>query len=98
MQPIQPIDIDIDIVRAAIRDLIADVAGVPANDLEPATNLDAIGIDSLLIVEVVIGIERRFGVGVPPSAFRGDIHTVSEVCDALGAFVCGELHPVSQSV
>jgi acyl carrier protein len=95
MQLIQPIEIDT--VRAAIRDLIADVAGVPANDLEPTTSLDALGIDSLLIVEVVIGIERRFGVGVPPSAFRGDIHTVSEVCDALGAFVCGELHPVSQS-
>jgi len=42
-------------------------------------------------VEVVVGIQRRFGVQVPPSEFRADIRTVGQVCEVLGAFVHGTL-------
>jgi acyl carrier protein len=78
---------DLETVKAVIGDLIAEVAGVPRERVTPDTSLEALGIDSLLIVEVVMGIQRKFGVQVPPSQFRSDIRTVEQVCDILGAYV-----------
>ena len=82
-----PIPHDLDTIRSVIRSLIADVAGLPPGAVTDDVGLDEIGIDSLLIVEVVVGIQRELGVGVPPSEFRVDIRTVGDVCDLLGNYV-----------
>jgi len=82
---------DAETIASAIKGLVADVSGQPANEIDDSTGLDALGIDSLLIVEVVVGIQRKFGVQVPPSEFRGDIRTVGDVSQALGAFVHARL-------
>ena len=79
--------IDVPAIRAAIFGMVADVAGVDPSTLTPETTLDTIGIDSLLIVEVVVAIERAFGVRIPPSAFRADIFTVGSVGDVLADYV-----------
>ena len=78
---------DVAAIRGAIGRMVADVAGVDASTLKPETALDAIGIDSLLIVEVVVAIEKAFGVEIPPSAFRRDIVTVGGVCAVLADYV-----------
>jgi acyl carrier protein len=78
-------------IRRTIKELVADVAGQEPEQIDDATPLDALGIDSLLIVEVVVGIQRRFGVQVPPSEFRGDIRTVGQLCAMLGGFVHARL-------
>ena len=83
---------DLETVKAVIGDLIAEVAGAPRERVAPDTFLEALGIDSLLIVEVVMGIQRKFGVQVPPSQFRSDIRTVAQVCNALGAYVYARMH------
>lgn len=74
-------------VREVIRELVAEVAGCPPAEIGDDARLDDLGIDSLLIVEVVVAIDRRFGVSVPPSEFRGDIRRVGDVCDVLGGYV-----------
>jgi len=78
---------DVDAIRSAIVRMVADVAGVDPATLRPETTLDTVGIDSLLIVEVVVAIEKEFGVKIPPSAFRKDIFTVGKTCEVLGDFV-----------
>ena len=82
---------DVTTIAGEIKALVANVAGQPAESIDDAAGLDTLGIDSLLIVEVVVGIQRRFGVQVPPSEFRADIRTVGQVCEVLGAFVHGTL-------
>ena len=77
----------VDAIRSAILRMVADVAGVDPATLRPETTLDTVGIDSLLIVEVVVAIEKEFGVTIPPSAFRDDIFTVGKTCEVLGDFV-----------
>ena len=77
----------VDAIRSTIVRMIADVAGVEPATLRPETTLDTIGIDSLLIVEVVVAIEKEFGVTIPPSAFRNDIFTVGKTSEVLGDFV-----------
>jgi acyl carrier protein len=83
--------VDLAGIRSAISRMVADVAGVDPEGLTPSTTLDTIGIDSLLIVEVVVAIEKEFGVKIPPSAFRKDIFTVGRTCEVLGDFVAGGL-------
>lgn len=78
-------------IRSAIKALVADVAGQEPQQIDDAAELEALGIDSLLIVEVVVGIQRRFGVQVPPSEFRGGVRTVGQVCEMLGSFVHARL-------
>lgn len=78
-------------IRRAVKELVADVAGQEPEQIDDTTGLEALGIDSLLIVEVVVGVQRRFGVQVPPSEFRGEIRTVGHVCALLGAFVHARL-------
>ena len=78
---------DVEAIRSAIVRMVADVAGVDPATLLPETTLDTIGIDSLLIVEVVVAIEKEFGVKIPPSAFREDIFTVGKTSEVLGDFV-----------
>lgn len=78
---------DIDEIAGAIKALVADVAGQEPETIDEAADLEALGIDSLLIVEVVVGIQRRFGVQVPPSEFRAGIRTVGQVCQALSTYV-----------
>jgi acyl carrier protein len=78
-------------VARTIKALVAEVAGKEPGEIDDAMELEALGIDSLLIVEVVVGIQRRFGVEVPPSEFRGGIRTVGQVCEMLGAYVSGRL-------
>jgi acyl carrier protein len=78
---------DVGAIRSAIVRMVADVAGVDPDTVRPETTLDTIGIDSLLIVEVVVAIEKEFGVAIPPSAFRDDIFTVGKTSEVLGDFV-----------
>jgi len=74
-------------VEEAIFGMVADVAGWPLEELTEETSMDEVGVDSLLIVEVVVAIRRRFGVQVPPSEFRADLRTVGDVCGALAGYV-----------
>ena len=52
---------------------------------DAATPLSQLGVDSLSIVEVLLFVERRFGVSVPESHLtRANLHSV----DALARCVC----------
>jgi acyl carrier protein len=82
---------DVDTIARAVKALVADVAGQAPESIDATTPLEAVGIDSLLIVEVVVGLHKRFGVQVPPSEFRADIRTVGEVCRVLAEYVHARL-------
>lgn len=66
---------------------IAEVTGFDREELQPDTSLVEIELDSLLIVELVIAVRRRFGVELPPTEFRTEIENVSELCTVLGDFI-----------
>jgi acyl carrier protein len=89
--PEQKLVPDVESIAQSIKALVADVAGQEPESIADSTGLDTLGIDSLLIVEVVVGIQRRFGVQVPPAEFRSDIRTAGQLCDVLGAFVHAQL-------
>jgi acyl carrier protein len=51
-----------DQVLADITAILSDVAGVDPADITPQTPLADLGVDSLLMVEVVVAAEDRFGL------------------------------------
>jgi len=68
-----------DIVRR-VKDLIAESLGVSATEVvSDASFIDDLGADSLDIVELVMAIEKEFGIEIPDE----DAEKISTVQDAV---------------
>lgn len=53
-------------VLAGIKEIVEEVAGIPASSIEMDKNFtDDLDVDSLSMVEVVVASEERFGVKIP---------------------------------
>ncbi len=82
-----PIDIEEDIktmalaqadVLAGLKQIVEEVAGIPAASVELDKNFtDDLDVDSLSMVEVVVAAEERFGVKIPDESVE-DLVTVAD--------------------
>jgi len=53
-------------VLAGLKEIVEEVAGIPAASIEMDKNFtDDLDVDSLSMVEVVVASEERFGVKIP---------------------------------
>ena len=53
-------------IRAQLAELVNDVAGVPVEDVElDKSFVDDLDVDSLAMVEIIVGCEEKFGVTIP---------------------------------
>ncbi len=53
-------------ILSTLADLVYDVADVPVEDVALEKSfVDDLDIDSLAMVEIIVGIEEKFGVTVP---------------------------------
>jgi len=72
-----------DSLAARVSEIIAAHAQRPLAELGPDVRLDALGLDSLKMVETVFAIEEAFDVTIPfstgPEEGSGDMTTVGEV-------------------
>jgi acyl carrier protein len=83
----RPIDIEEDIktmalaqadVLAGLKQIVEEVAGIPAASVELDKNFtDDLDVDSLSMVEVVVAAEERFGVKIPDESVE-DLVTVAD--------------------
>lgn len=59
--------------RVIIRDLELNIA---EDDLRNAGSLDQLfGMDSIAMVELIIGIEKEFGIRIPPEQLNASVFT-----------------------
>ncbi len=82
-----PIDLEEDIktmalaqadVLAGLKEIVEEVAGIPAASVELDKNFtDDLDVDSLSMVEVVVAAEERFGVKIPDESVT-DLVTVGD--------------------
>ena len=55
-----------DAVLAGLKEIVEEVAGIPAASIEMDKNFTTdLDVDSLSMVEVVVAAEERFGVKIP---------------------------------
>ena len=66
-------------IRADLADIVNEVAGVPAEDVQlDKSFVDDLDVDSLSMVEVVVAAEERFDVKIPDE----DVKNLKTVGDA----------------
>lgn len=67
-----------DDVLAGLKQIVEEVAGIPAADIELGKNFtEDLDVDSLSMVEVVVECENRFGVKIPDEKVT-DLVTVGD--------------------
>ena len=73
----------------ALRESIAGICGVPADQVTSASTLEDPGVDSLAAAEIITDVEIRAGIELPMDVLRGlsQLRTVGEVAAHLQAGV-----------
>jgi biotin carboxylase len=78
---------DVETIAGLIKELAAFMAGRLPHSIDDAAELGSLGIDGRL----VFGIQRCFGVQVPPSDLGAGNRSIGEISQALGGLVHGAL-------
>ncbi|KAI2465125.1 ketoacyl-synt-domain-containing protein [Annulohypoxylon bovei var. microspora] len=62
-----------------VRDMFSAIIEIPIDEIEPSSKLDDLGIDSLLVTEVLVEIQSRFHVNITQAQFQecADVHDVA---------------------
>lgn len=67
-------------IRTGLAEILNEVAGVPADQVEDSKSFtDDLDVDSLSMVEVVVAAEEKFGVKIPDD----DVASLATVGDAV---------------
>ena len=65
-------------IRAQLAELVNDVAGVPVEDVQlDKSFVDDLDVDSLAMVEILVGCEEKFGVEIPDEESK-NLRTVGD--------------------
>lgn len=84
-----------DMVRDKVVAIIAEQALIDPAEISDDTSPDDLGLDSLTIVEVVLGIEEAFNISLPynaddPTASQVDLSTVGMIVAAVEQFIASK--------
>ena len=79
-------------VAERVRAIIAQQALLNIDSVQPEARLSDLGLDSLMLVETIFGIEESFDISVPfnandPSQSRFDLSTVGAVIAGVEALI-----------
>jgi acyl carrier protein len=79
-------------VEGRVREILAEQAGVPVEEIRSDTVPQDLGIDSMGLVEVIFAIEESFDIQVPfnanaPDAAEFDISSVGAITTAVERLV-----------
>lgn len=69
-----------------VKQIIAKQIGVPCDELDAESRLDAIGVESLDVIEIVFALEDKYKINIPfnANASAADAFlTIGEVVDAV---------------
>lgn len=65
-----------------LRDLVAELAELPLDEVEADTSFEDAGIDSLLAMEIAVHVERRFGVRFEDTELK-TVQSVRQLADSV---------------
>ena len=53
-----------------IIEMLSTILGIPVDEIRPASTFDALGVDSLLVTEVLAEIQKIFSISITPADFQ----------------------------
>lgn len=53
-----------------VREMFSNIMEIPIEEIKPTSKLDDLGIDSLLVTEVLAEVQKRFHVSISPAQFQ----------------------------
>ena len=65
-----------------LRDLVAELAELPLDEVEADTSFEDAGIDSLLAMEIAVHVERRFGERFEDTELK-TVQSVRQLADSV---------------
>ncbi len=69
-------------IQSQLTTILTDQFGVPADEITEDATFEALGLDSLDLVEVTMVIDEELGIRIPDERL-GDIETTSDAVDVL---------------
>lgn len=69
-------------IQQSLTTILTDQFGVPADDITSDATFEALGLDSLDLVEVTLVIDEELGIRIPDERL-GDITTTGDAVDVL---------------
>jgi len=73
-----------------VKQIISKQFGVPFEQLSPESRLEAIGVESLDIIEIIFALEKKYDVAIPFNANESAalaFETIGQVAEAVGKLV-----------
>ena len=73
-----------------VKQIISKQVGVPLEQLSPESRLEAIGVESLDIIEIIFALEKKYDVAIPFNANESAalaFETIGQVAEAVGKLV-----------
>ncbi|MGZ5581273.1 MAG: aminotransferase class III-fold pyridoxal phosphate-dependent enzyme [Methylobacter sp.] len=70
-------------LATAVKQLLKEISSIPVADIDENQNFMAMGLDSLLIVQMQQALERRYGVNIAITEFYQSVDTVAKIVDYL---------------
>ena len=77
-------------VLSDVKDIIAKQVGIPADQIGPDSRLEAIGVESLDIIEIVFALETKYDIAIPFNANESAVlafETIGQVAEAVSKLV-----------
>ncbi|GJI90862.1 MULTISPECIES: acyl carrier protein [Duganella] len=72
----------------AVARLLAKSLDVPESTIEPQTELEALGADSLTVIELIFDLEEEFGIQVGDE--RPKLHVVQDIADQIDRYLANK--------
>lgn len=79
---------------SSVQGLLCEIMEVDAAEIQPSTNLEELGIDSLMVTEVLREIKARFAVDLSPQDFSA-LETVEELSTKINPSSSSSAHAAS---
>ena len=73
-----------------VKQIISKQVGVPLEQLSPDSRLEAIGVESLDIIEIIFALEKKYDVAIPFNANESAalaFETIGQVAEAVSKLV-----------
>lgn len=79
---------ELDSISTALCQFVRENLVAPGVDIQPGTPLDALGLDSFSLIEIILFIERKYQLSLPDEALtKENLHTAAALAACVQVYL-----------